>query len=338
MIKTIQTPNHPLGVKQVMFGRKRPPAHLRTGYRTMARYMAALPTPPVSFDYASLCATAEANILANDTLGDCTSAGAGHLIDIFTAGGGSPVSITAAEAIAFYSQSTGYVPGDPSTDQGGDEVTVLTSWQQKGYDGKGGHAIAGFVAVDPTNQAQLNAACYYLGGLYFGLELPDTYVNPFPSANGFVWGTGTPDPNNGHCIVGVGASPQGILINSWGLIGTLTYAAIAELCSDANGGQVFAVVSPEWVNKMKGDSPSGLDWAQLVADFDALGGNVPSPSPAPTPQPTPSPTPSQAVTLEQATHWAKAGLTYHWPAPPAQVALEQATQWASSGLKNNWPA
>lgn len=258
------------------FGRNRPAPHLRTGHKMAARYFDAANMPPVpdAFDYSTLCPSPLADILGNDTLGDCTAAGAGHLIDVFTAGGGAPVAITAAEAIAFYSLSTGYVPGDPSTDQGGDEVTVLTTWRDKGFDGQGAHAIAGFLQVDASNAAELKACAYYFGGLYFGLELPDTYTHPFPSSNGFVWAPGTPDPNDGHCIVGVGGDSAGIKIDTWGMLGTLEYTAIAELCTDAAGGMVFAVLSREWIASASQRSPGALDWATLVADFDALGGTV----------------------------------------------------------------
>ena len=258
------------------FGRNRPAPHLRTGHKMAAKYFDAANMPPVpdSFDYSTLNPTPLADVLGNDTLGDCTAAGAGHLIDVFTAGGGSPVTITAAETIAFYSLSTGYVPGDPSTDQGGDEVTVLTYWRDHGFDGKGGHPIAGFMRVDPTNAALLKACCFYFGGLYFGLELPNSYTHPFPSANGYVWGPGTPNPDQGHCIVGCGASATGIKDDSWGLLGEFEYDGIAELCSESNGGMVFAVLSKDWVSKMSGDSPDALDWATLVADFDGLGGTV----------------------------------------------------------------
>ena len=258
------------------FGRTRPAPNLRTGHKMAAKYFDAANMPPVpdAFDFSNLNATPLADVLANDSLGDCTSAGAGHLIDIFTGGGGSPIAITAAEAVAFYSLSTGYVPGDAATDQGGDEVTVLTTWRDKGYDGKGGHAIAGFVQVDAGNAALLKASAFYFGGLYFGLELPDTYTNPFPSSNGFVWGPGTPNPSQGHCIVGLGADLTGIHIDSWGLFGTITYPAIAQLCSDSAGGMVFAVISKEWISATSQRSPGALDWAQLADDFAADGGTV----------------------------------------------------------------
>jgi hypothetical protein len=256
----------------VKFGRNRPAPHLRTGHKMAAKYFDAANMPPVpdAFDFSTLCSAPLADILGNSELSDCTAAGAGHLIDVFTAGGGSPVAITADETIAFYSLSTGYVPGDPSTDQGGDEVTVLTYWRDHGFDGKGNHPIAGFVQVDPTNATLLKAAVYYFGGLYFGIELPDTYTHPFPASNGYVWAPGTPDPNQGHCVVGCGADATGIHIDSWGLLGTLEYSAIAELCSESAGGMVFAVLSKEWVSKMSGDSPAEVDWTTLQADFAAL--------------------------------------------------------------------
>jgi len=258
----------------VKFGRNRPTPAQRVGHRMFSKYTTAVSLPPVpaDFDYSSLASAALANVLANNSLGDCTAAGAGHLIDVWTAGGGAPVAITPAQAIAFYSLSTGYVPGNPSTDQGGDEVTVLQTWQAKGYDGNGGHPIAGFVQVDPSNESELRAACFYFGGLYFGLELPNSYTNPFPSNNGVIWDTGTPNPNQGHCIVGIGANDEGVVVDSWGLLGILTYGAIAELCSEANGGMVFAVISKDWVSQMTGETPNGLTWAQLAVDFPALTG------------------------------------------------------------------
>ncbi len=321
--------------------RKRPQEHQRQGHVQFAKFLRpeSLAAVPQSFDWSTLVPSgALKDVLMNDKLGDCTSAGAGHLIDVFTAGGGVPVAITPAMAVAFYSLSTGYVPGDAATDQGGDEVTVLSVGHDKGYDGDGGHAIAGFVQLDPTNADHLRAACYYLGGLYFGLELPDSYVNPMPSGDGFTWADGPPDPSNGHCIVGIGATADGVLVDTWGLKGTLTWAAIADLCSDAKGGMVFAVISKEWVNQMKNQAPSGLDWAAMIAEFDADGGNLPTPSPQPAP-PVPSPVPapapaSQPVTLAQAQAWVTASLQVG----PALMTRSQAVTRATQALAQHCTA
>ena len=72
-------------------------------------------------------------LLGNDVLGDCTSAGIGNHIRATSALGGFQTDITTAQAVAFYSLSTGYVPGNPGTDNGGVEVDVLTTALRDGY-------------------------------------------------------------------------------------------------------------------------------------------------------------------------------------------------------------
>jgi hypothetical protein len=272
-------------------GRKRPDFAALAGHHRMAKYMtlSTLPTPPASFNYWPLAnQAAVADILGNNTLGDCTAAGACHLADVYSAGGGSQAAMTSAQAIAFYSLSTGYNPADPSTDQGGDEVTVLTDWQTKGLDGAGLHAIKGFVSVDGSNAALLFASCWLFGGLYFGLELTEAMANT--SGSGFLWVPGTANPNDGHCVVGAGGDSSGkgqIQINTWGLLGGFEMDAIAELCVESAGGTVFVPISAEWVNAAKSAAPSGFDWEQLASDFDLdLGGAVPVPSPVPPPAPS----------------------------------------------------
>lgn len=271
------------GLKLHVGGRRRPSENRRTHphlFKSLKAY-GTLPTAP-DFDNTMAATAALSDILGNDTLGDCTSAGAGHIIDSATAGAGAPVIITAPQAIAFYSQSTGYVPGDPTTDQGGDEVAVCTSWMQKGYDGAGGHAIVGWAALTDAELADpaFVKSVAWLFPLYFGIELADAWTQI--SGDGFTWDVGSPpDPADGHCIVGLGGNSEGILIDTWGLIGTMTYAAIAQFCSDASGGNLFAIITPDLVNQAAGKAPSGFDWATLLADMRGLGGNAPAPPPAP---------------------------------------------------------
>jgi hypothetical protein len=237
-----------------------------------AKYFDAANMPPVpdSFEFSPLGGSTMTDILGNNVLSNCTAAGVAHLIALLTGGGDSPVTITTAETIAFYSLSTGYVDGDPATDQGGNEVTVLTTWRDKGFDGNGLHAIAGFMQIDPSDAVLLKACMYFFGNLYFGLELPDSYSE----APNSVWGPGTPDPLKGHCVVGTGASLTGISVNTWGEPDEFTYPGIADLCSEANGGMVFCVLSKEWVAKASAAAPNGLDLSALIADFDGLGGTV----------------------------------------------------------------
>jgi hypothetical protein len=55
----------------------------------------------------------------NDALGDCVEAGQGHVVGVLTGNAaGTPFIFTDAQMQAIYSAEAGYVPGDPSTDNG----------------------------------------------------------------------------------------------------------------------------------------------------------------------------------------------------------------------------
>jgi len=107
------------------------------------------------------------------------------------------------------------------------------------------------------------------------MELPDKWINPIPSSSGFVWDTaGNPDPENGHCVVGVGYGNKGVTISTWGMTGLITDAAIKKYATTAGQGELYTVVSKDAINKATQKTPAGFDWSQLVADFDSMGGSV----------------------------------------------------------------
>ena len=206
---------------------------------------------------------------------------------------------------------------------------ALAYWSSHGF--ANGTKLLGYLAVDPTDQAEVMAAAWLFENLYLGLELPDTYTNPMPNASGFTWSTGTPDPNQGHCIICPAKyNAVGVGIDTWGLIGIFTYAALAELCSASNGGECWVLLTPDILAKGAVKAPNGVAWSDIIADFDSIGGFVPAPSPAPTP-PAPTPAPGTAVTLAQATSWAQSKITF-----PLQTAA-QAKASVAAGLSANWP-
>lgn len=339
-VKTITTSRGP-----VRFGRKRPVA-IGPHFKLRNYLRATIPPAPATANYAAAAISVLQNIYGNDTLGDCVIAGGYHVTGVETGNAGDLFTATQAQIIADYSAIGGYVPGDPSTDNGCDEPTALNYWTQTGF--ANGTKLLGWLAVDATNQAELMQALYLFENLYFGLELPDAWVNPFPSAPGYVWDVGTPDPSNGHCVIGYGYGAQGVTIDSWGLVdaqgngGTLTWAAIAALCVQSAGGAVYVLLSPDQLAKGQAKCPNGVAWTDLIADFDSMGGSVPAPAPAPTPSPTPtptptpspSPTPSTGVTLAQAQAWATAGVN----AGGALQTRHGAAKLASAGLAKNWPS
>ena len=260
----------------VRFGRRRPAPGVKK--LRLAKYLnlSALPVPPAKIDYTKAASRGLKMILGNDQLGDCTCAGLMHIEDIFRANAKSGKRpVTQDETVWLYSAACGYVPGDPSTDQGGDEVAVLNFARDKGLFKDGSGKIAGYVAIDATSDDEMRAAAWLFGNLYFGVELPNEWVDPFPAANGFVWDVASAqNPSQGHCFIAGGYDDLGYTIDTWGLLGTLTPAAAAMYAVPAANGEAHAVLSEDWINKASGKAPSGFDFEALAADLAAMQGDA----------------------------------------------------------------
>jgi len=234
----------------------------------------ALPTPPATCDYTAAAMTSLNNIFLNDQLGDCVIAGAEHYLGVITGNAGNLFIPTNAQVIAEYGSIGGYNPNNPFSDQGCDMQTAMNYYVSTGF--ANNTKLTSWIAVDPTNQTELQLAIYLFEGLYFGMELPNAWLNAdMPQASGFTWDVaGNPDPENGHCVTGVGYNANGIVIDTWGMLGTLTWAAIAEYASANSNGELYILISQGALNKTTNLAPNGFNWSQLVADFDALGGSI----------------------------------------------------------------
>ena len=201
-------------------------------------------------------------VRGNDRLGDCTAAGAFHVGGLLLANAGVKVPYGERDVVAFYSATTGYIPGIEATDRGGDEQTVLNYWQEKGLL-PGQHKIAGWLGLNGRDAVSVKTALWLMENFYFGVELPDKWINPMPAASGFVWDVaGTADPSNGHCFVGVGYNEKGVQIDTWGMIGTITWAAVAEYASTVGSGELYTVLGPDGDRESVG---KGAEWLRLVA-------------------------------------------------------------------------
>ena len=296
-MKTLKQVFAPSLKRNIVFGRKRPVAlgpHLRA-----SKYLVNLPAPPAICSYTSAASQALAQMYGNDSLGDCVIAGGYHIVGVETGNAGKQFIATQKQILADYSAIGGYVPNDPSTDNGCDEPTALNYWQNHGF--ADGTKILGWLAVDPSNLTQVQQVLWLFENLMFGVELPDAWVNPFPSASGFSWGVaGTPDPENGHCFVGAGYNSAGVQIDTWAMVGTITWAALQKYCASSAGGELYVMITPEQLAKGQTKAPNGFAWSDLITDFNTLGGHVPVPAPTPTPAPTPpapAPTPPATRTI-----------------------------------------
>jgi hypothetical protein len=269
---------HPTTRQTLFFGRKRPKVRpLTLAFKNYTMKSLAAPPPNCSY-FTTSVVDVLSQMYLNDQLGDCVIAELGHTAGVMTgnANGSAGAAIfTDAQITALYSAIGGYVPGDPSTDNGCVITDALAYWATKGLLPDGSHKIAGYLAIDGTDKQEVQTAVEIFENLDFGIELPDKWVSPMPSSSGFVWDVaGAADPDNGHSVLGFSYDELGVLPSTWGMVGHITWAAIAEYTEQQNGGELYTVISQDQLSKAQARTPRGIDWTQMVADFESLGGSV----------------------------------------------------------------
>ena len=251
----------------------RPPAgHPKASF---ARFVTAeFPAIPDSYDLTAAAADPLAQMWGNDAVGDCMP------VAIFR---GSAVKLCAAgtysrpyatdDVIAFYSGNTGYVKGDPSTDQGSDPVSALRYAAKNGLLPDGSHKIEGFFTLDGADPQEVRRAIWLFEGVIATAELPDAFVSPPPSASGFTFDVcGDPDPENGHgFFLPPKYRPGAVAMSTWGMVGEMTDAAVKKYC-DGTAGALYVALTRDMLEKAKTKAPNGLWWGGLEACFRAMGG------------------------------------------------------------------
>jgi hypothetical protein len=262
---------HPVTSQTFALGRNRPVVqhpHLK-----LRSYLyRGLPKAPDAVHYTKKPLSGLENPLGNVRVGDCTCAGIFHCDDTWSINAGTATTFAnEADAIGLYSTLFGYVPGDPSTDKGGDLQTVLAYAQKHGIYADGRGKTAGYIAVDAHDVEVCRFAIWVFGCLYGGYELPDAWVNPPPSGNGFLWRrAGAPDPSNGHCTMYPGYNENEFVVDTWGMIGGEEVDAFVYYHTSENGGELYVPLSSDWISRATQKAPSGFDWTQLQADLDAI--------------------------------------------------------------------
>ena len=229
-----------------------------------------LAPPPDAVDWTAKLG-APLGAMLNDQLGDCTCAAFYHARQVWSANAdGAMQTDPDSDVLALYEAACGYVPGDPSTDQGGVEQTVLTYLLTTGaLTGEGTgltrrDRIAAFVEVDPRNIDDVKRTIDDCGGIYLGLTIPAFLMAGAPPA---VWDldpSGDQTAIGGHAIYGAGYDADALKIISWGAVYGMTWRFWQQFVDEC-----YAIADPTWI-AATGKTPLGMALADLEAQMQAL--------------------------------------------------------------------
>lgn len=235
---------------------------IKTDRRTLklCNYLTpGLPPPPPAVDWTK--GIVAWGVMLNDTLGNCTIAGCGHAVQVWTANTGREVTVPNETIEKYYEKWDGYVPGEPSTDTGGIELDVLNDWRKHGF---AGNKLTAFADPSSGNLTEIRQSIALFGGVYIGLALPltaqkqevwDVVANGGADAKPGSWG--------GHCVFVPKYDETGFTCITWGAPRKMTISFWSEYCDEAH-----TLLSPDWI-AAKG-SPSGFNQAQLLADLKVI--------------------------------------------------------------------
>jgi hypothetical protein len=232
---------------------------VRTDVRTLslARYVDQLVLPPPPRTFAETAKVGSWPLYANDRIGDCTTAAAGHMIEAWTAAvRGQAVVLTDEDVLDAFEHVKRV---DPLTgEEGAVELEVLQYWRKHGI---GEHRIGAFARVSVHNRRLVETGAWLFGGLYIGLQLPLTaQQQDVWDWTGSLAGDAKPGSWGGHAVDVVAYDGRGVTVVTWGRLKQMTWEFWDRYCDEA-----YAILSEDFL--AGGKAPNGFDLAALKADL-----------------------------------------------------------------------
>lgn len=213
--------------------------------------------------------------IASTGIGNCTFCGLAECYNVTSAFSGiypGGVHFPTATVVTGYSDCTGYVLGDPSTDNGA-SLTAVANWAMNNplVDEQGrSHQLVGWCQFrNPRDSWMLRRAVNLTGAVYMGYCLPDGAMGEFADGEPFSDLSEPADPNEGHCMLDVYSD-----LSTWAeatadVSGKLITWGAAQGVSPAWNSkytyQALVLITKDYIRK-NGTTVQGLNLAQLLAD------------------------------------------------------------------------
>lgn len=268
-----------LGRRPGKYGRNKP--HPRSTHpRVMLENhmsVSVLPTPPVAIDWASEVDVWP--IYYNDQLGDCTCAAVGHQIQAWTAYANALVTVPDESILDLY-EAMGYVPGNPSTDNGAVIQDVLQFMSAEGIPSLPEfpqQKYSAFAEIENyDDMTTIYQALDLFGSVYLGINCPQSAETQFSAGEPWYYDPTSPIAGGHAIVLQKTMTPStyqdqslSMAIVTWGALQPMTLEFYQNYVEEA-----WVVVSDEdWLNAKSQETPGGLDVAGLMTDFQAIQGS-----------------------------------------------------------------
>lgn len=186
-----------------------------------------LPPAPPSIDLFS--EVADWPMYLNNSIGDCTIATVGHMVESWTTYGQRITKkITDNDVLKAYEAVSGYDPKTKTNDNGAVVQDVLNYWRKTGI---GGTKIVAFASVDVKNIEECKQAAAIFGGIYLGINFPASAMDQFN--RGEPWDVVKGSTNEGgHAIPSAWYDTASGLwkVITWGAVQPMTQAFWEKYC------------------------------------------------------------------------------------------------------------
>jgi hypothetical protein len=190
-------------------------------------------------------------MMLNNTKGCCTIAAVGHAEQVATLNTPTGMETPPDSAIlSVYERACGYVPNDPSTDQGGVIVDVLNWVRQHPLAlGCGKPTLFAYAAPNPGDIIHAKQAIAEFGLLDIGIQLPISAQ----SQVGKVWDVvGNPDTDpdskpgswGGHSVIVCAYDENTVTCITWGQLQVMTWRFWQKYVDESH-----ALLMDAWMNR-----------------------------------------------------------------------------------------
>lgn len=221
----------------------------------------SFPDPPLERKWSDK--VNDYGMMENDTVGDCGPAGAGHMIQTWTANSNQEIIVSDSDIIKCYSAISGYDPNTGLNDNGVVLLDLLKYWRTTGI---GGHKIGAFMAVNSRNIRMVKVAINEFGGTLVGTELPISVQGKnrwdMPAS---LSGDGAPGSWGGHCTY----KPDYLLNGDFTHITWGGEMPVAQNFDMVFTDEEYVILSTDFVND-KSLSPSNFNWDKMTEDLSHI--------------------------------------------------------------------